>query len=126
MARPTSTPGAARERIRVDQETSTRDAGGGRSRAWVTYLMLWADVQPPAGITTEQMEGGGLSPVAFYRFKIRRRLDLDPATMRIAWPVDPMTGGDIAGTRLYNLRAVNPGSTRDLYMTIDAEAGVGT
>jgi head-tail adaptor len=115
--------GLLRERIRIDAVSSTGDGMGGQPKAWNLFTVTWAKVAPLAIRGAEQLEGGGIALVETYLFTIRRRTDL-VSTMRIVWPVAPVSGGDTQGSRQYNLRALNLPDTGSLYMVLKAEAGV--
>jgi head-tail adaptor len=96
---------------------------GGSSDTWQPYVTIWAEVTPVLGGPGEQVEGGGLAAISTYHFIVRRRADLSEV-QRIVWPIDPNTGADIPASLSFNVRGVNLPTSGDLYMTIDAEAGV--
>jgi head-tail adaptor len=96
---------------------------GGKVEGWQAFATVWAKVWPTLAGATERMEGGEISAVAAYQFTIRRRVDV-LATMRVVWPVDPVSGNDIPASKQFNLRAVNLPTSRELYMTLEAETGV--
>jgi head-tail adaptor len=114
--------GLLRERIRIDTRATVADGMGGGQVGWTLLTVTWALVTPMP-LATEQTEGGGIAMVAMYEFMIRRRTDMVP-TMRIVWPVDPISGDDIPASRQFNLRAINLPGNRELYMTLNAEMGV--
>ena len=116
--------GELRERIRIDLRGTAIDEMGGQNVIWTPFSTTWAKIIPLALRAEEQMEGGGLSAVETYLFIIRRRTDLDAATMRVIWPVDPMAGNNVAASQKFNLRSVNLPPTRELYMMLKAELGV--
>lgn len=123
MARAPASAGKLRERIRLDGVVQTPDGYGGRMTSWAKFAVVWAGVEPPASGGSEQTEGGQIAPVYTYRFTIHRRVDLKE-TMRVVWPVDSVSGENVAGSREFNLRSIGLGPSSDLFMVLDAEAGV--
>jgi head-tail adaptor len=123
MALNVPTIGKLRERIRIDKQVIVPDSMGGQPVTWQPYVTIWAQVVPIPGGPGEQVEGGGLAAVATYQFVVRRRADLSEV-QRIVWPVDPMTGADIPASLQFNVRSVDLPPSLEMYMAIEAEAGV--
>lgn len=104
-------PGALDQRITIQRETRTPDAYGGAAIAWGALAEVWSGVRALSG--RERFDLSAVEAPAMYRFTIRRRSDVTDS-MRISW-----------NEQLFNIRFIADPGARALYMTIDAERGVG-
>jgi SPP1 family predicted phage head-tail adaptor len=104
-------PGTLDQRVVIQSETRTADDYGGAATTWGTFATVWAGVRPTSG--RERAEMGLVEAPALYRFTLRRRDDITEA-MRLSW-----------NGQTWNIRFIGDPGSRSLYMTIDAERGVG-
>lgn len=87
---------------------------GGASRTWSnlpSVPTVWAQVIPARG--NETVNGERVDAEAMFTFVVRNRTDISESD-RIVW------GGDY-----YNIRHIERRGTRQLYLYINAERGVG-
>lgn len=102
------------QRIELQKEVRTPDNMGGFTSEWVVDSTVWAHVRPLRGNEREQAdrtqaEGG-------YMVVIRYRGDITEA-WRIRW---------INRDRVMNIRFIQDGGSRELYLPIECEKGVST
>lgn len=100
------------QRVTIQSFTQAGDGGGGGPKTWTTIATVWAHVRPLSG--RERLQADQLESPANYRVTIRRRTDIT-AAKRILWQGKAM-----------NIRFDGRNNVRDLYMTLDCEAGVAT
>lgn len=74
--------GALRERVIIQQRTSTPDGQGGRDVVWSTLATTWAMVEPLTG--TERLQAGAETSVLSHRITMRYRADVS-AVLRLVW-----------------------------------------
>lgn len=74
--------GSLKERITIQQKTTTADGQGGRSTAWGTLATVWASVVPLT--MGEKLQAAAIGSTLAYTVTVRYREDITPA-MRIAW-----------------------------------------
>lgn len=102
------------QRVELQKEVRTPDNMGGFTSEWVTEDTVWAHVRPLRGSERDQAdrtqaEGG-------YMVVIRWRGDVTEA-WRIRW---------VNRDRIFNIRFIQDGGQRDLYLPMEVEAGVST
>ena len=100
-----TTPGQLRERIIVQQSTTTVSDGGEPIKAWSDFVTLWAAVEFVSGRELESM--AKVNTQIGYRITVRYRMDL-AETMRVSWR-----------SEVLNIHAILPES-RKQYMTLIA------
>lgn len=111
---PTERIGELDERIELQKEVFTADGIGGQTREWVKQDTVWAHVRALSG--RERMHSDFLASEGGYRVVIRNRSDMDvSANWRVVWR-----------GRTMNIRFPQYNGPRDLYLILDAEAGVAT
>jgi SPP1 family predicted phage head-tail adaptor len=74
--------GRLRERVTLQQATTTTDAQGGSATTWATLDTVWASIEPVSG--REQIQAGAMGSQVGYRVGLRYRGDLS-ASHRLAW-----------------------------------------
>ena len=107
--------GAMRERVRIERESRTPDAGGGAQASWTPLghaPTVWARVEPIAG--TELVQAMRLQARVTHRVTMRWRGDVT-AAMRLVW-----------GARSLNIRAVTNPDERRRYLELLCEEGAAT
>ena len=75
--------GNMRERVAIQQKTSSTDSQGGRSVTWGILETVAAAIEPE-GATTEQIQAGAITATGRYRVRLRHRTDVT-AAMRLRW-----------------------------------------
>lgn len=102
------------ERVELQKETFTSDGMGGQTSEWVTQATVWASVRALSG--RERLHSDHLQASGGYRISIRNRTDLDvTAAWRVVWRGNS-----------YNVRFPQDNGPRDMYLILEAEAGVAT
>lgn len=104
--------GSLDQRVTLQSLSTTTDAGGGRVETWSAVAVLWAKVTPMSG--RERLQADQLESPANYRVTIRRRTDIT-TKHRFLWQGLPL-----------NIRFDGRNNVRDMYATLDCEAGVET
>lgn len=103
--------GDLRERLTIQQRTSTPDGQGGRDVEWSTLATVWAKVEPLSG--TERVQAGAETAVVSHRVTVRYRSDFD-ASYRIVWR-----------RRVLEITAlVSPDARREWLVVDCAQAGI--
>lgn len=74
--------GDLKERVEIQQPSTTADGQGGRSTTWATLATVWAAVQMMSA--REAIEAAAIGAQQAYQLVIRNRGDVTPA-MRIVW-----------------------------------------
>lgn len=74
--------GHLRERVIIQQRTSTPDGQGGRDVVWSTLATTWAMVEPLTG--SERLQAGAETSTLTHRVTIRYRADFGPS-FRLLW-----------------------------------------
>jgi len=104
-------PGELDQQINVQRETLTTDGMGGDTVALsTTHTKLWAKVMPLSGKEFERFEQ--LNTAGMVKFILRYVAGIR-ADDRIIW-----------NDESYNIRYIQQGSARDMYLEITAEKGV--
>lgn len=102
------------ERIELQKQTHEDDWQGGVIETWTTQATVWAAVRARTG--RERMHSDMLAAERGYQVVIRNRADLDiRENWRIVWRGLAM-----------NIRFIEYGGPRDIYLVMDAEKGVVT
>lgn len=104
--------GKMRERVTLQQESSTTDGGGGYALGWTDVATVWAKMEPVGG--REQIEADKLQGVLDYRVTIRYRSDVVPG-MRLVW-----------NSKNFNIRAVVCEEERERFLTLTCDTGRAT
>lgn len=73
-----------KERVRIEQQSTTTDEFGGQSIGWSELATVFAAVEPVQNTVREREVAGQVSAIAGYRVRIRLRGDVD-ASMRLIW-----------------------------------------
>jgi SPP1 family predicted phage head-tail adaptor len=76
------TAGALRDRVTVQQKSTTADGQGGRSTTWATLATVFAQVL--AMSARERLAQASIGALQAYTVIVRYRADITPA-MRISW-----------------------------------------
>ena len=74
--------GALRDRVVIQQNTTTADSQGGRASSWGTLATVWAQVRPASA--REQAQAQAVMSDLAYTVTIRYRADVTPS-MRLSW-----------------------------------------
>lgn len=74
--------GQLRERVTIQEKTTTPDSQGGRTTTWGTLATVWASVVPLT--MGEKLQASAVGSTLAYRVTCRYRADVTPA-MRITW-----------------------------------------
>lgn len=74
--------GDLRERVVIQQNTTTPDSQGGRASSWGTLATVWAHVRPASA--SEQLQAQAVQSAVGYAVTVRYRADITPA-MRVSW-----------------------------------------
>lgn len=111
---PSYRPGEMDQRVELQEEVRTPDNMGGFTSEWVTRATVWAHVRPLSGGEREQADrtqaDGGYKVVTRYRTDVTE-----------AWRVNWLDEG-----RVMNIRFLENGGKRNLYLPMNCEAGVST
>lgn len=104
------------QRVELQTQSRVSDGMGGSTVSWVTQDTVWAHVRPLSG--GESQRFGGIEATGGYRVAIRNRSDLSiNETWRVNWTD--------RGTTM-NIRFVEDGGKRNLYLVLQCEQGVAT
>lgn len=104
--------GRMRHLVKLQQGTSTTDAGGGRSEAFTTVAEIYVDIRPVSG--KEAYEQGKLKETLTTEITARYRAALD-TSYRILF-----------GTRTFNIKHVHNVDQRNKFVVLTCEEGVAT
>lgn len=74
--------GAMRERVTIQEKTTTADGQGGRATSWGTLATVWAAVVPLT--MGEKLQAAAIGSTLAYRVSCRYRADVTPS-MRLRW-----------------------------------------
>lgn len=74
--------GDLKDRVVIQQNTTTADTQGGRASSWGTLATVWASVRGSAA--TESIAGAKVGSVGSYDVVMRYRADVTPL-MRLSW-----------------------------------------
>lgn len=100
-------PGKLRRFILIQKPCDTPDGAGGDVRDWVSFLKVWAQVEPLSG--TEPFFADQMYPKLMATFTIRYRKGV-VAAQRILY-----------GTRIFNIRSVVEADDSRVYLKLHAE-----
>lgn len=75
--------GQLRERVAIQQKTSSTDSQGGRAVTWGVLATVAAAIEPE-GAPVEQIQASAITATGRYRVSIRHRTDVT-AVMRLRW-----------------------------------------
>lgn len=76
--------GRMRDRVTIQQKTTTTDTQLGRSVSWGTLATVWANVRPWPRAGGETIRAQAITAQMDYEVEIRYRADVTP-TMRVLW-----------------------------------------
>lgn len=106
--------GELTERVELQKETHSDDGLGGSESSWETQATVWAQVRALGG--NERQHADALRAESTYRVVIYNRSDLDVrGNWRIVWR-----------DRNLNIRNVGYSGPQDMYLVLEAEAGVAS
>ncbi len=75
-----------RDRVQIQQRSSTADGIGGQTVSWSTIATPWAAVTPLDGRDQEAVEGGQVTVTQNYHVDMRYRIGARPdPTKRLVW-----------------------------------------
>ena len=101
--------GKMRYKVKLQEPTSTTDAGGGRSQVWDTLGVIWANIVPKSGKETYQH--GQITDTTTHDVYIRYRSDVN-AKHRICY-----------GTRTFNIQSILNVEERDRFCLLSCVEG---
>lgn len=77
--------GRLRHRVRIQQPTVNKDAGGAAKRTWATLGTVWAEVRTPQGLERAALEVDQVKATLTHTVRIRRpHFTVTPAC-RVEW-----------------------------------------
>lgn len=78
--------GRRRERVQIQQRTSSSDGIGGQTASWSTLATTWGEIIPLDGRDEEHLSGDQVTVLQAYHFGLRYRTGARPSpTMRLIW-----------------------------------------
>lgn len=101
--------GRLRQRLTLQRESGTPDAGGGYALGWVDLATVWGAVEALTG--RERLQAAALESTVTHRMLLRARTDID-AAMRVVWR-----------GRAFNIRAHLDRTGRDRLTELLVEEG---